>query len=97
MTVKELIDRLNELNCPDYEVELNNGESLTIGDVRFANSGTKVILGISEEIGRLANLIEELRSYHYDIESIIYFGRKFAYPDNKEVNHTYSFVIHLQK
>ena len=35
--------------------------------------------------------------YHYDIESIIYFGRKFAYPNNEDVNHSYSFTIHLQK
>ena len=35
--------------------------------------------------------------YHYDIESIIYFSRKLAYPDNFEVNHSYSFIIHLQK
>ena len=35
--------------------------------------------------------------YQYDMESIIYFGRKFAYPDNFEVNHSYSFIVHLQK
>lgn len=35
--------------------------------------------------------------YHYDIESIIYFARKFAYPNNEDVNHSYSFTIHLQK
>lgn len=35
--------------------------------------------------------------YHYDMESIIYFSRKLAYPDNFEVNRSYSFIIHLQK
>ena len=35
--------------------------------------------------------------YQYDMESIVYFSRKFAYPDNSDVNHSYSFTIHLQK
>lgn len=35
--------------------------------------------------------------YHYDIESIIYFSRRFAYPDDFEVNHSYSYLIHVQK
>ena len=35
--------------------------------------------------------------YHYDIESIIYFSRRFAYPNDFEVNHSYSFLIHLIK
>ena len=33
MTVKELIDRLNELNCPDYEVELSGGAELNLHNV----------------------------------------------------------------
>lgn len=35
--------------------------------------------------------------YHYDIESILYFSRRFAYPNDFEINHSYSFIIHLQK
>lgn len=35
--------------------------------------------------------------YQYDIESIIYFSRRFAYPNDFEVNHSYSFLIHLVK
>ena len=50
MTVKELIDRLNELNCSDYEVELNGGAELKLNYVRFVNTGTKVILGNFDEI-----------------------------------------------
>ena len=68
MTVKELIDRLNELNCPEYEVELSGGAELNLNNVRFANTGTKVILGISDERKNLYDLIEDLRDYHYDIE-----------------------------
>lgn len=68
MTVKELIDRLNELNCPDYEVELSGGSELNLNNVRFADTGAKVILGISDERKDLYGLIEELRDYHHDIE-----------------------------
>lgn len=71
MTVKELIDRLNELNCPDYEVELSGGSELNLNDVRFADTGAKVILGISDERKNLYGLIEELRDYHHDIESAL--------------------------
>lgn len=35
--------------------------------------------------------------YHYDIESIIYFARRFAYPNDFDVNHSYSYIIHLVK
>ena len=79
MTVKELIDRLNELNCPDYEVELSGGAELNLNNVRFANTGTKVILGnfdeiilgLSQRIKGLKTLISELRDCYYDIEDVL--------------------------
>ena len=71
MTVKELIDRLNELNCPDYEVELSNGIKLDANNVRFAEAGTKVILGLSQRIKGLKTLISELRDCYYDIEDVL--------------------------
>ena len=71
MTVKELIDRLNELNCPDYEVELSNGIRLDANNVRFAGAGTKVILGLSQRIKGLETLISELRDCYYDIEDVL--------------------------
>ena len=68
MTVKELVDRLNELNCPDYEVELSGGAELNLNNVRFANTGTKVILGNFDERKNLYDLIEDLKDYQYEIE-----------------------------
>ena len=35
--------------------------------------------------------------YQYDMESIIYFSRHYAYPDDFDVPHSYSFIVHLQK
>lgn len=35
--------------------------------------------------------------YHYDIESILYFGRRLAYPSDFNIKNSYSFLIHLQK
>lgn len=71
MTVKELIDRLNELNCPDYEVELSNGMKLNPGDIRFAETGAKVSIGLSQKIKGLQNIIEDLRDCYYDIEDVL--------------------------
>ena len=68
MTVKELVDRLNELNCPDYELELSGGAELNLNNVRFANTGTKVILGNFDERKNLYDLIEDLKDYQYEIE-----------------------------
>ena len=71
MTVKELIDRLNEFNCPDYEVELSNGMKLNSSDIRFAEAGAKVSIGLSQKIRGLEALISELRDYYYDIEDVL--------------------------
>lgn len=35
--------------------------------------------------------------YQYDIENIVYFGRKFAYPDSFEISRSYSYTLLLQK
>ena len=71
MTVKELIDRLNELNSPDYEVELSNGMKLNVNNIRFAEAGTKVILGLSQKIYGLSELIENIKDCYYDIDDVL--------------------------
>ena len=71
MTVKELIDRLNELNCPDYEVELSNGMKLNSSDIRLAEAGAKVSIGLSQKIRGFETLISELRDCYYDIEDVL--------------------------
>ena len=35
--------------------------------------------------------------YHYDIESIVYFSRRFAYPSDLDIDESYSYLIHLVK
>ena len=48
MTVKELIDRLNEFKCPDYKVEFNDGTELNSSDIRFSEVGTKISIGLPQ-------------------------------------------------
>lgn len=71
MTVKELIDRLNEFNCPDYEVEFNDGTKLNSSDIRFSEVGAKISIGLPQKTEKLTNLITELKDCYWDIESAL--------------------------
>ena len=71
MTVKELIDRLNEFKCPDYEVKFNDGTELNSSDIRFSEVGAKISIGLPQKSEKLTNLITELKDCYYDIESAL--------------------------
>ena len=56
MTVKELIDRLNEFKCPDYKVEFNDGTELNSSDIRFSEVGTKISIGLPQKNRKIDKL-----------------------------------------
>lgn len=75
MTVSELIERLQEFNCPDSEVRLINGYP-DYSDVRLSDTGNDITIGVytSPEINdtrRFHDLVEELKRYSSDIESAL--------------------------
>lgn len=69
MTVKELIDRLNELNSPDKEVVIGNG--ININRVSFSDVGNKIVLNPSLNIKGLCDLISDLKNCYYDIDDVL--------------------------
>ena len=71
MTVKELINRLSELNCPDYEVELYDNSKLDEKDIGFSKAGAKVVIGVCQEIKDLSDIISDLKDYIDDIENTL--------------------------
>lgn len=75
----------------EYAASLNFKAKAVLGQPMMND-----IVTVISEIQRKYKLsLDEL--YHYDIESIIYFARRFAYPGDFEVNHSYSYTIHLVK
>ena len=69
MTVKELIDRLNELNSPDKEVVI--GDGININGVSFSDVGNKIVLNPSLNIKGLYDLVSDLRDCYYDIDDVL--------------------------
>ena len=69
MTVKELIDRLNELNSPDKEVVI--GDGININGVSFSDVGNKIVLNPSLNIRGLYDLISDLKDCYYDIDDVL--------------------------
>ena len=69
MTVKELIDRLNELNSPDKEVVI--GDGININGVSFSDVGNKIVLSPSLNIRGLYDLISDLKDCYYDIDDVL--------------------------
>ena len=68
MTVKELIDRLNELNCPECEIEASNGIALSASDVRFAEVGNKVVICSLLDFKRLGEIIDKMNNCYRNID-----------------------------
>ena len=69
MTVKELIDRLNELNSPNKEVVI--GDYIPIKGASFSDVGDKIVITPSLNIRNLQDLISDLRDHYYDIEDVL--------------------------
>lgn len=69
MTVKELIDRLNELNSPDKEVVIGN--DININRVSFSDIGNKIVLNPSLNIKGLRDLNSDLKNCYYDIDDVL--------------------------
>lgn len=69
MTVKELIERLESFNCPDYEVMIAGKYPTEDKYIRFSESGTKIELGCSAPsmVKDLQALISELKDETDDI------------------------------
>lgn len=69
MTVKELIERLESFNCPDYEVMIAGKYPTEDKYIRFSESGTKIDLGCSTPsiVKDLQALISELKGETDDI------------------------------
>ena len=63
MTVKELIERLESFNCPDYEVMIAGKYPTEDKYIRFSDSGTKIDLGCRapSRVKDLQKLISELK------------------------------------
>ena len=71
MTIKELIDRLNEFNCPDCEIEISNGIALNASDIRFAEAGNKVTIYSSPDFERLDEILDKMNGCYRDIDSAL--------------------------
>ena len=69
MTVKELIDRLNELNSPDKEVVI--GDCIPIKGASFSDVGDKIVITPFLNIKKIQYLISDLRDNYYDIEGAL--------------------------
>ena len=69
MTVKELIERLESFNCPDYEIMIAGKYPTEDKYIRFSESGTKIDLGCSapSRIKDLQALISELKDESDDM------------------------------
>lgn len=68
MTVKELIDRLNDFN-PNDEVSIFNGMSIEYSDVGVGNSPNVVYIGCG--LKGLDEIINELNDNIYDLDSAL--------------------------
>lgn len=73
MTVKELIERLESFNCPDYEVMIAGKYPTEDKYIRFSESGTKIDLccRAPSRIKDLQALISELKDETDDMYNSI--------------------------